>query len=247
MPNRAERREAERQHRQAASPQSQHPSVEAKPAPAISEAQLAANRANALLSTGAVTEEGKMKSSMNALKHGLTGKSVLLPTDDAAEYQRKLDARLNAFSPATEEELRLVQSLVDCAWRLQRLQALETGIMLKGQIEFASKYADQSPARRAQLIDVDTYLKYEKSIRNLHIHEARLHRRLEKDQAELIRLQNERKREERFAAEQAMQPNPQPSSNSARPNGFDFSTAQRSEMPSASACGSASSTATSHH
>jgi hypothetical protein len=246
MPNRAERREAERRQRQAASPHSQHPS-EAEPAPAISEAQLAANRANAQFSTGPVTDEGKTKSSINALRHGLTGKTVLLPGDDAAEYQRKLNARLNAFNPATEEEVRLVQSLVDCAWRLQRLQALETGIMLKGQIEFASKYADQSPARRAQLIDVETYLKYEKSVRNLHIQEARLHRRLEKDQAELNRLQSDRKREERFDAEQAMQANPQPSSSPERPNGFEFSTAKTLAMPPASASGSATNTAASHY
>jgi hypothetical protein len=153
----------------------------AEPSPApISEAQLAANRANAQHSTGATTPEGKAKSSMNALKHGLTGKTVLLPTDDAAEYDRQLQVYIEALKPATDEELALVQSLVDSAWRITRIKTLETGIMLKRQIEFASRYEDQAPARRAQLIDVETYLKYEKSIRNLNIQEARLQRRIEK-------------------------------------------------------------------
>src|SRR6185437_6194490 len=45
------------------------------PAP-ISEAQLAANRANSQLSTGPTSEAGKAKSSLNAVKTGLTGRTV---------------------------------------------------------------------------------------------------------------------------------------------------------------------------
>ena len=40
------------------------------------------NRANALLSTGPKTEEGKQRSSLNALRHGLTGQTVVMPTED---------------------------------------------------------------------------------------------------------------------------------------------------------------------
>ena len=195
--------------------------------PAISEAQLAANRANAQRSTGATTPEGKAKSSMNALKHGLTGKTVLLPTDDPAEYDWLLQAHIGGLKPATEEELALVQSMVDSAWRITRIKTLETGIMAKGQIEFAGKFEDQTPARRAQLIDVETYLKYEKSIRNLNIQEARLHRRIEKDQAELLRLQANRRREEMLAAQAKPAPSRQSyPTPSAQPNGFEFSTTQ---------------------
>jgi len=42
----------------------------------ISDKQLAANRSNALLSTGARTEEGRKRSRMNALRHGITGQGV---------------------------------------------------------------------------------------------------------------------------------------------------------------------------
>jgi hypothetical protein len=253
MSKRTERREAERiarklafqeQRRQAAAAQANpvlstqvaepESQVEGEPQPqpepeipTISEAQLAANRANAQFSTGATTPEGKAKSSMNALKHGLTGKTVLLPTDDPAEYERQLQNQIRAFKPATEEELTLVQSMVDSAWRITRIKALETGIMVKGQIEFAGKFEDQTPARRAQLIDVETYLKYEKSIRNLNIQEARLHRRIEKDQAELLRLQANRRREEMLAAQTKPAPSRQPHPTaSPKPNGFEFSTAQ---------------------
>ncbi|MBV9938821.1 MAG: hypothetical protein JO150_09975 [Acidobacteriaceae bacterium] len=46
-------------------------------APLVSERRLAANRANAQWSTGPQTPEGKAKSSLNAVKTGLTGRTVL--------------------------------------------------------------------------------------------------------------------------------------------------------------------------
>jgi len=62
------------------------------------EARRAANQANAQLSTGPKTEEGKRKSSLNAIKTALTGATVLLPSDDVAEYQRHLAAYESEFS-----------------------------------------------------------------------------------------------------------------------------------------------------
>ncbi|MFI5381076.1 MAG: hypothetical protein ACHRHE_17400, partial [Tepidisphaerales bacterium] len=52
------------------------------PADSASAARTAANRRNALKSTGPRTPEGKAKSALNALKHGLTAQSPLLPTED---------------------------------------------------------------------------------------------------------------------------------------------------------------------
>ena len=45
----------------------------------LSEAQLAANRANAKKSTGPVSIEGKKRSSANSTKHGITARRPLLP------------------------------------------------------------------------------------------------------------------------------------------------------------------------
>ena len=42
------------------------------------------NRENAQHSTGPKTEAGKQKSSLNALRHGLTGQTVVMPAEDLA-------------------------------------------------------------------------------------------------------------------------------------------------------------------
>jgi hypothetical protein len=178
---------------------------------ALKSARLAANRANALLSTGPRTEEGKRASSLNAVKTGLTGATVLLSTDDAAEYQRHIAAYEKELQPAGLEERELVQSLADISWRLRRIPALEMAIYAQGRIEFAELFEDQKdPDVRRGLIELHTHLIYEKQIRNLQLQESRLVRRREKETATLRRLQDERKQREPQIA-----------------NGFEFSSADR--------------------
>jgi len=70
------------------------------PSPARAEA----NRANAQHSTGPTSAEGKAKSSLNAVKTGLTGQTVLLPTDDALAYQQHLDRHFKSYAPANDAE-----------------------------------------------------------------------------------------------------------------------------------------------
>jgi hypothetical protein len=54
-----------------------------------SEAQIRANQANAQMSTGPRTPEGKAQSRANSYKHGLTGAGVVMPQGDADEVDRR--------------------------------------------------------------------------------------------------------------------------------------------------------------
>ena len=56
------------------------------------EKQIAANRRNAARSTGPRTQSGKARSRFNALKHGCRAKLPILPGEDPAVYQDRLDA-----------------------------------------------------------------------------------------------------------------------------------------------------------
>jgi hypothetical protein len=48
--------------------------------------QIEANRRNARLRTGPVTEDGKNKSRQNACRHGLTAETVIGALEDAEDY-----------------------------------------------------------------------------------------------------------------------------------------------------------------
>ncbi|MGA8027150.1 MAG: hypothetical protein WB992_08380, partial [Bryobacteraceae bacterium] len=72
-------------------------------------AQNAANQRNAQLSTGPTSEAGKAKSSLNAVKTGLTGRTVLLPGDDAALYEAHIAEFMKRLQPLTNEERTLAR------------------------------------------------------------------------------------------------------------------------------------------
>jgi hypothetical protein len=165
-----------------------HPSTQ----PPVSAARIDANRANAQFSTGPTTPEGKAKSSLNAVTTGVTGRTVLLPSDDVAAYEAHIRSFSLRFKPSGDHEHELVQSLADTQWRLNRIPALEAGIYALGHIEFASKFDDHDESLRAAMIDAHVYLTYEKQLRNLHIQESRLRRQYQSDLSELTELQSER-------------------------------------------------------
>ncbi len=91
----------------------------------------AANRTNALHSTGPRTAAGKQRSSRNALTHGLTSRSPVLATEDSADYQRHCRQFLDEYQPATPTETQLTQELADTAWRLNRIPLLEAELLSK--------------------------------------------------------------------------------------------------------------------
>ncbi len=167
----------------------------------LSPAQLAANRANARLSCGPTSPDGRAKSSLNAVKTGLTGRTVLLPTDDAPEYERHLRAYTDEFSPVGQRESDLVQSIADTMWRLKRIPCLENAIFAQGHMEFAEAFNQHDAPLRGGMIEVQTFIKYERQLRNLQLQESRLARRREKEIAELRQLQQERRCKEREALE----------------------------------------------
>ena len=150
------------------------------------------NRANAERSTGPRSPEGKAVASLNAVKTGLTGRTVLLPSDDSAAYAAHIAEYESEYQPVGLRERELVQSLADTSWRLQRIPGLELAIYARGSAEFAETFSQDDPTLVASKIELETFLKYEKQLKNLQLQEARLTRRYEKEAAELRSLQKER-------------------------------------------------------
>jgi hypothetical protein len=146
-------------------------------------AQIHANQYNAQHSTGPKTEAGKAISSKNALATGLTGRTVLLPTDDVPRYEAHVAAYRDQFRPANLYETTLVQSIADTDWRLARIP----GLLLALEAALDDALLDD---------DTDTMARIEKQLRNLQLQESRLHRRRTLDCKELRAVQAAREAEQ---------------------------------------------------
>jgi hypothetical protein len=96
-----------------------------------SAAQLTANHANAQNSTGPRTVEGRQRSSVNRLRHGLTSTQIILPGEDAAEYDELREDLLGTYKPANATECTLVEEIAASSWRLMRARRQETIILTR--------------------------------------------------------------------------------------------------------------------
>jgi hypothetical protein len=90
--------------------------------------QIEANRRNAQLSTGPVTEEGKRRSRQNAVRHGLTAETVIDALEDAEDYAAFEMAVTADFDAQSAVERELVLRLASLLWRLRRATAIESGL-----------------------------------------------------------------------------------------------------------------------
>ena len=90
--------------------------------------QIEANRRNARLSTGPVTEEGKRRSRQNALRHGLMAETVIDALEDAEDYAAFEMAVTADYDAQSAVERELVLRLASLLWRLRRATAIESGL-----------------------------------------------------------------------------------------------------------------------
>ena len=90
------------------------------------EQRLAANRVNALQSTGPATAEGKAVASQNATRHGLLSAKLFLDDENPDEFQALLDAMCCSLNPVGTLEATLIERIAVTLWRQRRLVQAET-------------------------------------------------------------------------------------------------------------------------
>ena len=191
-------------------------------------AHAAANRRNAALSTGPVTPEGKRRASLNALRHGLTGQTVVLPQDDLAAYQKHCAEFHTELKPQGLLETKAVQTIANTYWRLDRIRAMENNLFalaIEEQDPLSSDPIISSALAQAKSLDTRADL-----LARLSLYEQRLNRTLAQAQAQLKQLQQERAQAETRSLEsaakirnlkEALNEDWQPEE-----NGFEFSSTQ---------------------
>ncbi len=145
----------------------------------------AANRANALHSTGPRTESGKQRSSLNALTHGLSSQSAVLPSEDPAAYQLHCRQFHDEYQPKTPTEIQLVRELADTSWRLNRIPLLEADLLTRA-----------SDHRRGHDPIAYNILDAHRALATLGLHGQRLSRQFHNTLDQLRVIQSDRRERE---------------------------------------------------
>jgi hypothetical protein len=120
-----------------------------------SPAQIAANRQNALKSTGPRTKEGKARARLNALTHGFTARTVVtvLPHEDPSALDERIAAWTEDWQPRDAREIDLVCRAAQLSWLLDRAGRAETA-HLSHCVRNAARRDGQLDPERFEEIDL---------------------------------------------------------------------------------------------
>jgi hypothetical protein len=133
--------------------------------------QFEANRRNSQKSTGPKTPEGKTAVSMNALRHGLRARTVVLPGENGEEFTHLCDDLEVEWHPASRTEQFYVEQMAVSQWKLIRMEVGEVNVFKNVE----------SPKDQVPLLD------------RFWQAECRLERSYARAQRELERLQKSRR------------------------------------------------------
>jgi len=175
---------------------------------ATSSAKVAANRKNALKSTGPTTPQGKRRVAQNALRHGFFSQCLLVKhpdgKEDEGEYAAFYAALRKHYEPMDWLEELWVEKIAVWSWRLRRLIRCESGQISKALADHGyeiqqSKAADSenlgiAPPSNAEIDAMTDHLLLpsNEDLERLLRYEAMISRQLNHAIAELERLQARR-------------------------------------------------------
>ena len=86
-------------------------------------------RINGAKSKGPKTPEGKQRSRLNAIRHGLAARTVCLTKEDRPIFEAVVEAYTNRFQPADDIEEDLIEQMVVAKWKQRRCWAMETAAL----------------------------------------------------------------------------------------------------------------------
>jgi hypothetical protein len=144
-------------------------------------------------STGPRTAEGKSKSAMNAMRHGLTGRVVVLPTEDMSAWHAFCKELMADLAPETALERQYAQTFCDTQWRLNRARSYEDSMLALAHFEGASVPGVEHPEIHNALVAAKVFRENSKAFVNLSLYEQRLARQQKEALRQLQELQAQRK------------------------------------------------------
>ena len=83
------------------------------------------SRKNGCMSKGPTSSAGKMRSRMNALKHGMTARIPVLPGEDRETFRQHVEGIVDSLSPRDALELALSEQVATSLWKIERGERVE--------------------------------------------------------------------------------------------------------------------------
>lgn len=135
----------------------------------MTEKKAAANRRNALKSTGPKTTEGKKRASMNALKHGLRSASLAIPhLENPEDWETHRALVVRDLAPVGYLETILSERIAALLWRLGRVVRYESEV-----VSIAVSTEETDYTGRGTLAELKTALEHqEEAYKTVHRVEA---------------------------------------------------------------------------
>jgi hypothetical protein len=199
--------------------------------------QIAANRRNSKKSTGPTSKEGKIRSSLNGWRHGLTGQVLTMAEEDREAFEKFAREYRLALFPIGPIELQIAQSIAEDEWRLSRARAIENNVIALGHSAIAGDVNTINTQMHAAMTQARVFWRDPDKFALLSLYEQRISRKLERNEARLKALQTERKATLETALEEAAllaelaesnnqtyDPTPDFAHRAKHQNGFAFST-----------------------
>jgi hypothetical protein len=140
----------------------------------VTEQQIAANRLNAQLSSGPVTDAGRKRSRMSALRHGITGQVTSMTDEDCAAHDTCSKAFVKDLAPDGAMEVQLAQRVATDSWRLNRISAVEDNLFALGQLQHGGGACPDIPQLDAALTRAHVFTLESKMFQLLTLYEQRL-------------------------------------------------------------------------
>ena len=137
--------------------------------------------------------KSRARSSMNALRHGLTARVVVLPSEDMDAYHAFSKEIVDCLDPQTPVERQFAQTVADNQWRINRIRSIEDGMLGMGHFEQAGDFDADNSEIHAAMTAARAFREDSKAFVNLSIYEQRLHRSMNEAHRQLKELQAERR------------------------------------------------------
>jgi hypothetical protein len=149
-------------------------------------------KSNAKSKPGPKTAAGKARSCVNATRHGLAGRTVVLPSEDMTEFIKFSHELVNSLRPATPAERELANNIADGYWRLRRVRTTEDSLFALGYDEGQANFTADNEAIHAAYTMGKTFREHSNAFLNLSIYESRIQRGIDRNMKQLQELQANR-------------------------------------------------------